>query len=47
MSFAHQSKRYDDYEIMSIYNGYERIPRLNGSFIDYEGHFRYKRRYSY
>ena len=22
---AHLSKRYDDYEIMSFYNGYERI----------------------
>jgi len=41
MSFAHQSNCYDDYEIMSFYNGYERTQRLNGNIIDFEGHLRY------
>jgi hypothetical protein len=41
MTFAHQSNCYDDYEIMSFFDGYERIQRLNGSFIDFEGNFRY------
>ncbi len=41
MTFAHQSKRYDDYEIMSFFYGHERIQRLNGSIIEFEGHLRY------
>jgi hypothetical protein len=47
MSLAHLSNRCDDYDIMSFYNGYERVECLNGNFIDFEGCFGYERRYSY
>ncbi len=47
MNFAHQSKGYDDYEIMSFYNRFQRIQCSNGNFIDFDGHLGCKRRYIY
>ncbi len=47
MTFAHQSKGYDDYVILILCNGYQRIKCSNGNFIHCDEHFGRQRRYSY